>query len=139
MMKTQSRGRPKKEGGALTAKQRMARQRQRQAIFKAELQQHGLSPQMVYVDNYLFSRLKDIESKHKNCTIHDLVFLAMRYYLDRVITDKNIKTYQFNLHRAIHAANQSAIDQGLGGLFSAVHGGFSDHDQAETSEKLKQL
>ncbi|MCG8043574.1 MAG: hypothetical protein JAY72_19440 [Candidatus Thiodiazotropha endolucinida] len=134
MMKTRSRGRPKKEGGALTAKQRMARQRQRQAIFKAELQQHGLSPQMVYVDNYLFSRLKDIESKHENCTIHDLVFLAMRYYLDYVMPERDIKNYQFNLHRAIHAANQSAIDQGLSGLFSTVRGEFADHDRPETSE-----
>lgn len=117
----------------------MARQRQRQAIFKDQLFKHGISQETIFVDSFLYSRMESLASRSDEANIHTLMFLAMRDFLNSKSERASFKNYNtFTLNSAIVAANEIAIEQGLTGLFSTVHSEFNAQSTTKRKSEAQQ-
>jgi hypothetical protein len=117
-----TRGRPKKDGEVFTSTERVHRQRQRKVILNEALEQHGIVKRSFCVDSYLYARMRLMADNIEEADINSLMFIAMKDLLTKFEKGSNYSKYGFNLKEALIAANEAAIDKGLGGLFSAVHG-----------------
>jgi hypothetical protein len=122
MPEKRTRGRPKKDGKVYTAAERMQRQRQRKTILKEELSRHGIIKRSFCVDGYLYAQMNQAAESVEGADINSLMFFAMRDWLDKSTKGLNYSKCKFMFAQALASANDAAIDQGLGGLFSAVHG-----------------
>jgi hypothetical protein len=122
MVAKQTRGRPKKDGEVFTAAERMRRQRQRKVILSEELQKHGIIKRSFCVESYLYERMELMAESVEGASLNSLMFIAMRDLLTKFEIGNDYSNHKFRFDEALHSANQAAIDQGLVGLFSAVHG-----------------